>query len=452
MASRQDQLHSYQFTVQRVVSALVMRDTDPQRSPFRRVGGATLAGILVATLSLAAVAVYGVLSPGAGADWRDPDAVIVERESGARYVYRDDVLHPVPNQASALLVIGSAQAHPVSVARSVIDGVPRGAPLGIPGAPDPLPARDRLLTGAWTLCSARVDGVVRSILHIGAAPPGGTELPAGTGLLVSTPDGTIHLIWRHTRYLVSRFALGALAWGSEIPTPVSPALVNALSTGPDLAAPVLPGTPGGPSRVRDARVGQVYLEKVPGGATQYAVAVPDGLAAITPVQAALLVAASRTGALELRPAEFTAYLTTAPLTPGGALAPPATSPPLARPRTAEDGLCATAGGTGSRLAIDVPLPSTGVAVRASDGPAVYADRVVLEPGRGALVSAMSSPTATSGTLSVISELGVRHPVPAPEVLTMLGYQGITPVRVPSNLVSLLPSGPTLDPAAARQPA
>src|SRR5436305_1358672 len=71
MASRQDQLQSYQFTVQRTVSALVMRDPDPVQPPLRRVTGAALVGVLLATLGLAGAAVYGVLAGGSG-NWRDP--------------------------------------------------------------------------------------------------------------------------------------------------------------------------------------------------------------------------------------------------------------------------------------------------------------------------------------------------------------------------------------------
>jgi len=52
MPSRQDQLHSYQFMIQRVVAALVMRETDPARSPFRRAAGATLASVLCAAIAL----------------------------------------------------------------------------------------------------------------------------------------------------------------------------------------------------------------------------------------------------------------------------------------------------------------------------------------------------------------------------------------------------------------
>ena len=71
MASRQDQLHSYQFAVQRVVSAVVMRDTDPAQSPFRRVAAATLVGALAAALGLAGAAVVGVLAGGGDGNWRD---------------------------------------------------------------------------------------------------------------------------------------------------------------------------------------------------------------------------------------------------------------------------------------------------------------------------------------------------------------------------------------------
>jgi type VII secretion protein EccB len=459
MASRQDQLHSYQFTVQRVVSALVMRDTDPVRSPFRRIAGATLAGILLAAVSLGAVAVYGVLSPGGGTDWRDGNAVIVERESGARYVYAGGALHPVPNYTSALLVIGSPQAHPVTVSRSTLGGVPRGAPLGIPGAPDPLPAPDRLVGAPWALCSARLsDGPAQSILYLGRVPVGGTELPDLTGLLISAPDGTAYLVWRRTRYRVSRYALGALAWGAETPTPVTPALVNALGAGPDLATPTVPGTRGGPSKVPGARVGQVVVETVPGGGRQYAVALADGLAAVSELQAALLLAGSGAGTLELGPGDFTANLTAAPLIPTGPLAPPETRPELAHPHAADRGLCATVGGARDTLSYDVPVPAAGFPVApvpagatATATAAVNADRIVVEPGRGAVVSAVPSPNAP-GALSVVSELGIRYPVASADVLAMLGYAGVNPVRLPSSLVSLLPVGPALDPVAARTPA
>jgi len=451
VASRQDQLHSHQFTVQRVVSALVMRETDPERSPFRRTAGATLAGVLFAVLALAGVAVYGVFAPGGG-NWRDGSAVIVERESGARYVYVGGALHPVPNYASALLVIGSPQAHPVTVARSAIDGVPRGAPLGIPGAPDPLPDRARLVGAPWALCSAPFqDGTAQSVVYLGRAPGGGVELPDGTGLLAATPGGTGYLIWRHHRYRISRLALGALAWGAEPLIPVAPAFVDGLDAAPDLAAPSVPGPAGGPSKVPGARIGQVVAETVPGGGRQYAVALAGGLAAVSELQAALLLAGSGTGQKELSPAQFTAELTQAPLIPTGPLAPPATRPALAHPHFADRGLCVAVGGTRDAVTYDVPVASSAPPAAASGAlPAVRADRVAVEPGRGAVVAAQPSPGAP-GALSVVSELGIRYPVPSEDVLATLGYSGVVPVGLPSALVALLPVGPALDPAAARSP-
>jgi len=106
MASRSDQLHSQQFTLQRVVGALAMRDADPAVSPLRRIGGSLVASVLIAALAVAAVGVYGVLRPGGSTSWQTGNAVIVEEETGARFVYRDGVLHPVLNYSSAVLVLG----------------------------------------------------------------------------------------------------------------------------------------------------------------------------------------------------------------------------------------------------------------------------------------------------------------------------------------------------------
>src|SRR5690606_36051356 len=176
--TRQDQLHSYQFTMQRVVAALVMHDTDPPQSPSRRIAGATLAGALVAALALGAVAAYGMLSGRGDPGWRDGGAVVVERESGARLVYRDGRLYPVANHTSPLLFIGSAAAKTVHVPRASLGDVPCGTPPGIADAPDPLPAGGRLVGAPWTLCSGlSADGQggarAEAVLFVGADPGGG---------------------------------------------------------------------------------------------------------------------------------------------------------------------------------------------------------------------------------------------------------------------------------------
>jgi type VII secretion protein EccB len=450
MASRQDQLHSYQFMVQRVVAALVMRETDPVQSPFRRLAGATLAGVLITALSLAAVAVYGVLAPGGGTDWRDGGAVIVERESGARYVYLDGALHPALNYASARLIIGSAQAHVVSVARRSIEGVPRGAPLGIVGAPDSLPDPAALLGAAWAVCSSRTGDGAGSTLYIGRPPSAGSALGTDTGLLVSTPDGARYLIWRSSRYRLTDLARGALAWSSEPVTVVAPALLNSLAAGPDLAPPVIPDR-GRPSKLSGAAVGDVFVESTQGGGRQYAVVQSGGLAPVSQLQADLLLAQAGGAARQITQAAYLAAPKAAPIAPTGAVPLPATTPALAHPTSPEHGICTT---IGDGLAVDVPLPDLNTAARTGSVSAagtVLADRVVVPPGRGAVVEAVASPGAPSGALGVVTDLGTRYAVPSADVLGILGYQGVTPVRVPASVVSLVPAGRPLDPAAARTP-
>src|SRR4029453_17667733 len=91
-----------------------------------------------------------------------------------------------------------------------------------------------------------------------------------------------------------------------------------------------------------------------------------------------------------------------------------------------------------------------VGAAAAGGTAV-ADRVVGTPGQGALVESVAAPSASSGVLCLVTDVARRYPLASAEVTGLLGYADVAPVRIPSALVSLVPAGPVLDPAAARQP-
>src|SRR5258708_6882844 len=97
----------------------------PRQRPKANAASAVAVGT---ALWLAAVALYGVLMPGGATHWQESGAVIVEKETGARYVYLAGRLHPVLNYASALLILGAPAAHTVSVSRPSLRGVPRAAP------------------------------------------------------------------------------------------------------------------------------------------------------------------------------------------------------------------------------------------------------------------------------------------------------------------------------------
>src|SRR5690606_11752566 len=101
----------------------------------------------------------------------------------------------------------------------------------------------------------------------------------------------LYLIWQNRRHLIRdrQLVLSALTWTSEQPLPVAPALLNALPAGMDLGRIPIPGQGHRSLKVDDATIGQVFVVERQGGGRQYAVAVRDGLAGITEVQANLLL-------------------------------------------------------------------------------------------------------------------------------------------------------------------
>ena len=458
MASRSDQLHSHQFTRQRAIKALALRDPDAVASPTGRAGGALLASVMVAVLVLAVVGVIEVLRPSGDGAWRDGRAVIIEEETGARFVLRSGVLHPVLNHASALLLLGSQPLAPVRVPRSALATVPRGVTLGIPGAPDPLPAAADLVTGAWSVCSRPAGDATRaaeSVLGVAGAMES-TPL-AERALLAQDGAGGLHVVWHGYRFAVAepRVATAALGWSGAAPVAVANAVLNAIPAGPPIAAPAVPV--GGASAMTGHQVGEVFVLRSEGGQRRYAVALAGGLADITQVQADLLLAdpgRRLAGATALAPADYVTAARADSLVPAGPGAPPAQTPALVEaPATAA--VCAsftdatTAPVVGLRLD---PGPAAGAvrvsAAAAANGP-LLADWVAMPPGRGVLVESRTGDTP--GALSLVTDLGVRFPLPSAEVRTMLGYGAVAPVLLPNAVVALLPTGSALDPAAAAVP-
>jgi type VII secretion protein EccB len=454
VASRSDQLHSQQFTLQRVVGALAMRDADPAASPLRRIGGSLLASVLIAALALAAVGVYGILRPGGASSWRAGNAVIVEEETGARFVFRDGVLHPVLNYSSAVLVLGQPSPPRVRVSRASLAGVPRGSVLGIAGAPDALPAASDLLSGAWTVCSrpsAATPPAPESLVLVGAGTPGPDRPLADDGVLAVDPAGGLHLLWHARRYAIAApdLVLAAFAWSRSSAVPLSPALLNAVPTGPDLGPVPFPHGGSAVSPVDGYRVGQVVVVETATGDKRFSVVLPTGLADVTATQADLLLA-DPTGpggrALPMGQAQYAAAAKSPiPLVPNDSGVPP--SPPHLTAVDAQAGVCATFGTSSAASLSLAASPHVSGEQRVLPDPAdlsAPADAVAGPPGHGALVT-------SSGVLSLVVDLGVRFPVPSADVAKLLGYSGVAPLPLPPALVSLLPSGRALDPSAALLP-
>src|SRR5690606_16172138 len=154
------------------------------------------------------------------------NAIIVERETGATYLYLQGRLHPVLNFTSARLILGQADPAVASLSRASLRDLPRGRPVGIANAPETLPDPQALLGPPWSVCTAqRAPDSVELATHVrvGWEPPGGVALHDTAGMLVT--DGTDrYLIWRDHRLLVpDNTVLAALGWAAVRPAPVAAA-------------------------------------------------------------------------------------------------------------------------------------------------------------------------------------------------------------------------------------
>src|SRR5690349_18323694 len=139
-------------------SALLLGDTNYSEAPARRALMGMVLGVVLALLIGVAFWVYGLINPGGNMAWKKPNAILVEKESGARFVYEQGQLVPVLNHASAMLLKG-AGAKVESISRASLGALERGRPIGIPDAPDPVPPASSLMAGHWLLCLPRSGGV-----------------------------------------------------------------------------------------------------------------------------------------------------------------------------------------------------------------------------------------------------------------------------------------------------
>jgi ESX secretion system ATPase EccB len=222
--------------------------------------------------------------------------LVVEKDTKTRYVLISGVLHPVLNYVSARLILGKADYTTREVSAVSLRGTPHGAPVGIPGGPESLPAPADLVRSPWVVCSATtqvVGGGQRPTvrLTVAEAVPGQT-VDSGHGLLVRGPDQAEYPVWHGQRLRVTVPAvLPALGYASATPIEVGAGWLNAIPQGTDLVRMDVPGRGEQASDVdgHSTRVGQVFVAEAVGSGSQYFVMSPDGLQPITATDAALLL-------------------------------------------------------------------------------------------------------------------------------------------------------------------
>jgi type VII secretion protein EccB len=469
MRTRTEQVQAYRFVTRRIVSALLSGEPETTERPMRRFGMAIFGSSMVAAIIFAGVGVYGFINPSGAA--LENNSIVVERESGARYVYVDGKLHPVLNYASARLIVKEENPAIRTVSQRSLRNYPRGPLVGIPNAPDALPDRRSLATGPWSVCSQPLtEGSQEYVtqLIVNDVPPGGE--PLGDRALLATRRTTQggvsrYFIWHGLRMTVNSRSLQAIGRADATETEITGVLANNIPVGPVLGSPKVTGAGESGRQVagQPTRIGQVFEVAATG---QAYVLLDSGLVPIGEVMKNLLLAGltSPTTAISANQATSALSQTVKDFDPPGF---PATIPEMISSDEAPAMVCAVYELGSSEPPVSVmiyksPSPKYPLDLNeldrerqrtALDGTRL-ANVVNVPSGVGALVKLLpaAGDTTLNTTTYLVTDEGLMYAfarVDAPVVQVALGYGGITPLPVPVSLLDLLPVGPTLDPDLAR---
>jgi type VII secretion protein EccB len=459
MRSRRDQVQAHAYVMARLTSALVHGDPDAPESPLRRTGLGSFGGLLLGTLAVAGLLIWGLISAGHKATTLTAGELVMAKETGARYVYAGRELRPVLNWSSALLLTGGDTAM-TAVPAAALAGVPQGQPVGIVGAPDTLPAASAVNKGSWLVC-AQSAGQAEVSLTIGIQAPVSTPPPNG-GLLVQA-EGAQYLVWNGQRLkLDASWIAGALGLGRTRVADVSPTWLNAVPAGPDLRPISVPGLGGRGPTIGGVRtsIGQVLVTRNVSSPGEFYLAEAGGLVPITAAQAAIVLgdpasAAAYPGATEAPVPVSQAATVHAPVV--RQVLADAVGAPSAPPR--DDGAVPgvpcmdydSAGGVPPRLVFAVPPPGAPPALDSPEvtGSAQTANLITVAPGGGAFVWSQAAPGVGGESLFLVTGAGVKFSVPSASAASALGYRAGRAVAMPASLLGLLPTGPALDLAPMR---
>ncbi|KAB1140906.1 type VII secretion protein EccB [Streptomyces luteolifulvus] len=462
MQSRRDQVQAHLFVMSRLGAGMLRGEPDALDLAPRRTTRGVRSGLFIAVIIALVMGLYGAIKPGGATGWAKPGTLVVVKETGARYLFVGGELRPVLNQASARLVAGDKMTV-TQVGLSSLGAVPRGGPVGIVGAPDGLPAASALDRDDWLVCGliqATASGRPGPVVAVAVGSAGaGRALGPGQGVLVTDSDGTEHVLWQGRRLRLGAGTGTALGYGRATPFPVAASYLNSLPAGPDLALPEIAGrgTAGPALAGRETRIGQLFT----GPDGEPYVLTLKGLAALDRTHFELLRGDPRTQreayagapatAVAVGAADLAAHSAPAGTLPNAGL--PATPPKLVEPGAGQ-GVCTAVrpsadGGPGTLVTVTDAAAVAGRPVTPQPGVTAacgMADLVSVRPGGGALVRALSGAGAAGATY-LVADNGVKYPLPTPESVKALGYAGATAMGVPATLLTMLPSGPALDPSA-----
>jgi type VII secretion protein EccB len=444
------QVSGWRFLLRRVEHAIVRRDTRMFDDPLQFYSRAVSAGIVIAVLICLGAALLAYFKP---LGKRGGDSLLVDRTTNQLYVVLPDSgqLRPVYNLTSARLILGNAGT-PVAVKSQELDGMSKGQPLGIPGAPYATPVAASPET-QWTLCDTVVqpESVAPTVTTAVLITPLTEDASVGAmrpdqGMLVSYKEQNwlVTQTGRHAIDMSDRAVTSAVGIPvTARPTPISEGLFNALPDAgpwqlPPIAAAGAPNTLGLPPELV---IGSVFTTVVENGQQNYVV-LADGVAKIDDTTAAALRATNSYGLVappSLEPsavARIAERVYDSPL-PGSAMTmlPRQDIPTLcwAWEREPGDQGPQTTVIAGRHLPLSGTQLTTGIDQITGDA-TVHID--------GGQYIRLQSPDPRYGeSLYYIDPQGVRYGLPDEQTAAKLGLSA--PRTAPWQVVSLLVDGPVL---------
>ncbi|WP_018602899.1 type VII secretion protein EccB [Mycobacterium sp. 155] len=448
------QVSGWRFLLRRVEHAIVRRDTRMFDDPLQFYSRAVSTGVVIAVMvCLGAVALAYFKPLGK----RGSDTLVVDRTTNQLYVMLpgSDLLRPVYNLTSARLALGHGDA-PAMVKSEELDRMPKGQPIGIPGAPYATPTGTPAST--WSLCDTvtkperaapelETSILIRSLVTDMSVGP----LGPSQGMLVSFKGDNwlVNEIGRHAIDLADRAVTSAVG----IPvtakaTPISEGLFNALPNMgpwqlPQIIAAGAPNTVGLPDNLV---IGSVFQTATESGKQHYVV-LPDGVARVNDTTAAALRASNSYGLITPPTVESSmvvkipeqVYVSPLPAEPMTILLRQ-DDPVLcwAWQREPGDQSAKTTMIAGRHLPVSSSVRDTGVKQIEGDA-TVYIDG-------GQFVRLQSPDPKVGEGLFYIDPQGVRYGVANADAAKNLGLGA--PVNAPWPVVSLLVEGPVLSKDAA----
>lgn len=432
----------------RMSSALTIGDPSPAEPPDRGRRFGFYFGLVIALLVAVGFWVYGLIVPGGNFAWQEEGVIVVEEETGNRYIYLDGELRPTLNQASALLVQGS-KARVELISSASMSGVPHGAPIGIPAAPDSVPAAANLVGGPWMLCLNGQQGMPPTMSMMVGPPTVPAPVAADRYVVVVSADGDQYLVLNGFKHrLGDASALVALGVPAVEPAAAPDGWLDSVPDGEPLAAPEISddGQPGPEVAGAEWTVGQVFRQPMPSGSEQFFVLRADGLAPMSRTEFALMSAK--------HPERAPVDLGAADISSAGRSADSSLMSRL--PDVLGTSMAEQLGPAGSHVACIVQQPvkqfiSSYVAVvpMAEAGiPMMGTVGATVAPNSGIFAAEVPLPKGQKKPHRyLITDRGIKYPVPDDESVNALGYGGVPPTPVPAEVLDALPTGPTLSRAA-----